>query len=139
MGSGQSVPRRVQSTATILTMNESELRQKGYIRQQDGSWSKPAAVVGLEAGKPKPTPAKALASDTPKQARSKGRMAIVISLISCRHRMLDDDNDVGSKKVLRDVVAESLQLDDGDKRIRWQYSQCETRGREGVIVRIECV
>ena len=28
-------------------------------------------------------------------------------------------------------------LDDGDARIRWEYGQCESKGTEGVMVRIE--
>ena len=63
-------------------------------------------------------------------------MAIVVSLISCRRRELDDDGNVAALKPLRDAIAESLGLDDADKRIRFEYGQLETRTEQGVIVKI---
>lgn len=62
---------------------------------------------------------------------------VVVSLIGLRKRTLDDDNFVGACKHLRDAIAASLGLDDGDKRLTWQYQQLQTKGREGVLVQIE--
>jgi len=71
------------------------------------------------------------------QSRRARRM--VVSLIGLRRRTLDDDNFNGACKHLRDAIAASLGLDDGDKRICWQYQQLQTKGREGVLVRIEVI
>jgi len=64
---------------------------------------------------------------------------LVVSLIGLRRRTLDDDNFNGACKHLRDAIAASLGIDDGDKRICWQYQQLQTKGREGVLVRIEVI
>ena len=71
-----------------------------------------------------------------KRQKGKGSVAIVVSLISCRRRELDDDGNVAALKPLRDAIAESLGLDDADKRIRFEYGQLETRTEQGVIVKI---
>jgi hypothetical protein len=52
-------------------------------------------------------------------------------------RELDDDNLRGGCKHLRDAIAAYFGLDDAERCIMWEYSQCETRGREGVGVKIE--
>ena len=72
-----------------------------------------------------------------KRQKGKGSVAIVVSLITFRTRELDDDGNVAALKPLRDAIAASLGLDDADKRLRFEYSQCETRGWEGVIVKVE--
>lgn len=66
-----------------------------------------------------------------------GAGRVVVSLVGFRRRALDDDNFVGACKHLRDAIAASLGLDDGDPRLRWEYSQHETRGAEGVMVKIQ--
>ena len=71
--------------------------------------------------------------------QSRRARRLVVSLIGLRRRTLDDDNFNGACKHLRDAIAASLGIDDGDKRICWQYQQLQTRGREGVMVRIEIV
>lgn len=50
---------------------------------------------------------------------------------------MDSDNLAGGLKYLRDAIAESLGLDDADRFIVWEYHQVETRGAEGVAVKIE--
>lgn len=52
-------------------------------------------------------------------------------------RELDGDNLRGGIKLLRDAVADWFGLDDSERCIEWEYSQSETRGREGVAVCIE--
>lgn len=75
-----------------------------------------------------------------KDAPQAGRpLRLVVSLIGLRARTLDDDNYVGACKHLRDAIAATLGLDDGDKRISWQYQQLQTKGREGVLVHIEVI
>jgi len=91
---------------------------------------------GLEAGQPEPTPAKALVRNHPKQERRKDGLAVCISLTAIRRRLLDDDNNVGSFKPLRDAIAETIGIDDGSDRIQWRYFQQQTTGRECVAVLI---
>ena len=67
----------------------------------------------------------------------KGSLGVLVTLISCRHKLLDDDNLAYSLKGLRDAVAKSIGIDDADRRVRWQYGQCETHGEQGTIVTIE--
>lgn len=69
--------------------------------------------------------------------QSSGGVVIVITLVSFRHREIDDDACIYSLVPLRDAIAASLGLDDADKRIKFQYSQVVTRGNEGVLVTIE--
>lgn len=64
-------------------------------------------------------------------------MVVIVHLHAIRRRLLDDDNATAACKPLRDAIAESLGIDDGDSRIRWEYSQSETKGEQGVIVKIE--
>ena len=64
-------------------------------------------------------------------------MVVRVSLIVCSRRELDDDNLRGSLKPLRDAIADTLGIDDGDKRIRFEYGWHETKGEEGVMVKVE--
>ena len=88
------------------------------------------AVAQPGGRRPAPRP------DAPQEGRARG---VVVSLIGLRRRPLDDDNFVGACKHLRDAIAASLGIDDGDKRIRFQYGQFPTQGREGVLVHIEVI
>lgn len=79
-------------------------------------------------------------ASAPTHARqSRCTRRLVVSLIGLRRRTLDDDNFNGACKHFRDAIAASLGIDDGDKRICWQYQQLQTKGREGVLVRVEIV
>jgi len=69
----------------------------------------------------------------------KGQVAIRVSFVVFRRRLLDDDSNVYSIKPLRDAVSNTLGLDDADARIAFEYSQHETKGEQGVIVRIEAL
>ena len=97
----------------------------------------PDPICTLETGMPERSQRPALDRPRPRRERRKGRVAVVVSLITCCQRAADDDNDAHSKKPIRDAIAESLGLDDGDSRIHWEHGQCESRGPEGVIVKIE--
>lgn len=64
-----------------------------------------------------------------------------VLLLRVAHRELDDDNLTASLKHLRDAIADSLlpglPAGRADAFFRWEYGQCETRGEEGVVVKIE--
>lgn len=94
------------------------------------------AVCPVATGQRQQTALRSLEQGIQKRQKGKGCVEVVVSLIACRRRELDDDGNVAACKPLRDAIAETLLLDDGDKRIRFEYSQIETRGPLGVIVKI---
>lgn len=79
----------------------------------------------------------ALASRPPRSKTGADRAEYVITLCNHRRVLIDDDNLIGGLKSLRDSIANRVSVDDGDPRIRWQYHQIESKGREGVVVTIE--
>lgn len=72
-----------------------------------------------------------------KPVQKSGSTRVVVSLVRYGRGTLDDDNLQGSFKHLRDCIAASLEIDDADARIRWEYGQIETKGRTGCTVKIE--
>ncbi len=94
-------------------------------------------VGGLESSQPKPVAVQALDSRKPKQKSRSRRVELVVTMCVHRRRIIDDDNNTGSLKPLRDAIAESCGLDDGDRRIRFFDTQIQTQGRVGVQVTIE--
>lgn len=91
----------------------------------------------VEASQPKQDSAQALDSGIAKHQSSPRRVAVCVSFIALLRKPFDDDNLVASIKPLRDAVAATLGIDDGDKRISFQYQQLRTRGKETVLVHIE--
>lgn len=73
----------------------------------------------------------------PKREGGTRGVVCVVSFVALLGRTLDDDNLIASLKPLRDAVAASLGIDDGDPRIRFQYEQLQTKGQEGVMVHLE--
>lgn len=92
-------------------------------------------VGGLQASKPKP----AQRSEVQTGKLEGGQRGVVYRVTFVLHlrKPYDDDNVVSSCKQIRDAVAESLRIDDGDPRIKFQYNQIRTEGSEGVNVIIE--
>lgn len=92
---------------------------------------------GLAHTEPEQGKIPALACGSSKQKRrKKGVVECIVSIVSYRSRLLDDDNLQGGAKPLRDAIAETLHIDDGDPRIRFEYDQIETRGSTGTQVLI---
>ena len=111
-----------------------------YVRDSEGNWCHPSRLVGgLLPAKPQPDPLPALDQEPEARPRRKTGLVVRVTIIRCGKRLLDCDNLSASYKGLRDGIARSLGIDDGDHRIRWEYGQCETRGRTGTIVKIEHV
>lgn len=98
-------------------------------------------VGGLGAVKRESSADAALEQSPPAQQGGKSGVAIRVTIIVLRKRLCDDDNSQsGGTKALRDAIAETFGVDDGDtKQIRFEYGQCETRGRTGCIVKVDCV
>ena len=116
-------------------MNETDLIDKGFRRQPDGSWAKrPVPVGAVEVPVRKPDSTQAL--DYSHESREVRPKSVGICLIRVGKRFIDSDNFAGGAKALRDAIASSLGVDDADKRIEWEYEQVRTRGPEGVIVLI---
>ena len=65
-----------------------------------------------------------------------GRLVVTLTRVSAG--TLDDDNNQGALKGVRDAVAIVIGTDDNDPRIEWRYGQerCK-RGHYGVRVEIE--
>lgn len=92
-------------------------------------------VGAVDRTKPEPHLAQPLVGV--REKRKEGTTRVVVSLIRFGRRILDDDNNQGAFKPLRDAVSKSLGIDDADPRVRWEYGQCETRGEIGTIVKIQ--
>lgn len=115
-----------------------ELKQR-IIRQDPANFSQAGIVGPLQKQKPESHPLPALDYSTKGRRRREKRMVIVCTLVSFRHRLLDSDNLEGSFKGLRDAIARSIGVDDGDRRFRWECRQVETAGQEGTLVTIEVI
>ncbi len=73
-----------------------------------------------------------------KPSRGKSRVEIRVVLISFRRRLLDEHDSLAfSCKPLVDEIARTLELDDADPRLKWEYHQVKTTGITGCLVRIE--
>lgn len=111
-------------TGRKLTFSESTQRRNPHL-----------FVGAVQGAKREPNPAQAL--DSGPRLQKSGRPCVVVSIISCRHRILDSDNFIAGAKSLRDAIADALTLDDADPRVIWQYEQLKTQGPEGTIVLIQ--
>jgi hypothetical protein len=122
----------------LSEIKDASLREK--ILQADRQQNPTRPVMGgLAAAKPERSKVSALDQGGKQQCQRTGGVAVVVTLIAFRSREYDTDNNVASQKGLRDAIAASLGLDDADRRIKFQYGQIVTRGRQGVLVKIEIV
>lgn len=98
-------------------------------------------VGRVETAQPKPDNRPALERASSPQSRRETRVAsgprIRVTLIAFRRRLQDSDNSIAGMKPLRDEIARWLGLDDADSCVTWEYGQHQTRGCEGVAVRVE--
>lgn len=104
-----------------------------YVQNEQGEWCHPSRVGGVCAAKPKRDTVHAL--DQSKKTRRVGESGVVlrVTLIRRGKAYLDDDNLAAAFKGLRDAIAESLEIDDADLRVRWFYEQ-QTGKPYGTIV-----
>lgn len=58
-----------------------------------------------------------------RQARAPHTLPCIVTLTRIAPRQLDDDNNVGGFKSVRDAVADWLDVKDNDPRITWRYAQ----------------
>jgi hypothetical protein len=98
----------------------------------------------LPAAQPKQVVARPLGSPNEERKKvprrvGKGSVECVVTMVRYCARLLDDDNLAGSFKPMRDAIAKYLNVDDADPRVRWECGQVETRGAQGVSVKISRV
>ena len=100
-----------------------------------------APVGRVETAQPQPHARPALDGEPAPQTRRATRVAsgprVRVTVIAYRRRLQDSDNSIASMKPLRDEIARWLGLDDADNCIAWEYGQHQTRGGEGVAVRVD--
>jgi len=94
-------------------------------------------VGGVQPKKRKQNPLASLEGRARRSKTGVCKVECIVTFVNHRSRLLDDDNLISGFKVLRDVVARSIGIDDGDSRLLWQYHQLETKGAEGTLVIIE--
>lgn len=58
------------------------------------------------------------------QAKQVGQVRVVVRIVEFTKRKRDDDNVQSGYKPLRDAIAESLGIDDGDERIEFRVHSC---------------
>lgn len=86
-----------------------------------------------------PHPGRALEQNSQRQQGRKSGVVYRVTLVSYRRRLVDaHDNLRHGFKPLTDSIAASLNLDDADKRIQWEFGQVKSSGKSGVAVKIEC-
>lgn len=85
----------------------------------------------------KPASAPTLDSSKPGVKGSAGSVVARITFVSLRRRLIDPDALAGSTKFLQDAVCKTIGYDDGDPRVEFEYLQTKTKGKTGVIVKIE--
>lgn len=131
------------------------LKAEGWSENADGSWSKRGVVAGLCPAQPERDPQCSVKGSVQNESAGAGGVGqrasrraslsvrrncgpvVAVTFVVFVRRLRDDDNLIGGLKVLRDAVAFSLGVDDADPRVLWQCRQIETRGRVGMLVRIE--
>ena len=128
--------------AEMSAFTRKQLEDLGYV-ERNGEWVKRtdtrrvgAVVPSVREQPPRPLERKASAKqggegsvEKPKGKPSRNdrvgtnRTRAQVTLVAVRQKRLDDDNLAGGFKALRDAIAESLGIDDGDERIEWIYRQ----------------
>lgn len=117
-------------------MTETELKRR-YPNASKSFLARNAEPVGgLEHPQREHNPLPALVHREKSQRGRKTRVAICVSITSYRKRETDWDNIVSGSKPIQDAIAQSLGLDDGDSRLRFEYHTIVTRGATGTHVLI---
>lgn len=129
-------------------MNEQHFKAKGFVRAANGEWYKPKppriGVGGLHPGQPEQGLRRALQQyhktpeARPRRVVDGSGPVVRCTFIYCSGAGRQDfANRAQGFKQLQDAIAESLNLDDGDSTIEFEYEQIRTRGRRGTIVKME--
>lgn len=109
-----------------------------WTQDQYNEWlSKKLPRVGALENPQHPKSTPALERHSTSKQSGKNGVEYLVSIIGFRHRILDSDNFTSGAKPLRDAISETIGIDDGSERIRFEYDQVHTTGEEGVLVKIE--
>ncbi len=96
------------------------------------------ALGAVDPAKPQQDAGPALVKKSRKYPSRTYRLAIIVTLVRVGGKHLDSDNCIAAFKPMRDAIANTLELDDGDSRIEWQYRQIGAgKAETGTIVKIE--
>ncbi len=122
------------------------LAEKGWAQNPDGTWSRrPVAGVAPKVAQPIKVRAldgrpSAQGGRTAGLGGRPGRGSIgrwQVDLVAFTRRPLDDDNLIGGMKPLRDAIAATIGVDDGDPAVRFVVHQLPAgSGPEGTTVKI---
>lgn len=118
-----------------------------YVQTAPGVWCHPSRAVGpVAAAESEPASRRALEQDLSRRRSGEAGMAggvdtapsghIRVDLVAFVQRRCDDDNITACCKPLRDAVAATLGLDDGDPRLAFRVHQVVGPGPEGTLVRV---
>lgn len=92
----------------------------------------------VDGAERKRDPRPALDRDVSKKQQLQARLVVRVIVISLRQRLQDDQNSAcGGNKALQDAICESLEINDADPRIKFEYSQHQTAGRPCTIVMLQ--
>lgn len=119
-------------------MTYDQLAELGFIRQPDGSYSKPPQiVVGRISHSISQRPTRA-ALDNPQFGKEKGQERIVLRIVRKSPRLLDADNFAGGCKPLIDQVRYAgLIPDDSPDKVEIVFVQEKVKkGEEGTLIEI---
>ncbi len=119
-------------------MTYDQLAELGFIRQPDGSYSKPPKiVVGRISHSISQRPTRA-ALDNSQLGKEKGQERIVLRIVRKSPRLLDADNFAGGCKPLIDQVRYAgLIPDDSPDRVEIVFVQEKVKkGEEGTLIEI---
>lgn len=90
----------------------------------------------LEAGQSEPASPPPLVRRIENVAAGPAGVAYRIQITARRKRLLDDDNLIASIKPLRDAIAATLGIDDGDPRLCFECGQVKSSATEDCVVSI---
>lgn len=144
---------RAMEHGSAMNLTAKQLEEMGYV-ERNGEWTKRTDTRRLGAMVPRvgEQPARSLERTVQAEQGGKGGVAkggaksgvqvrqgkvgLRVTLIAVRQKRLDDDNLAGGFKALRDAIADSLGIDDGDERIEWIYRQQVGPKPHGTIVMV---
>jgi len=122
-------PFKVKVTGRELSFSKDVLARSPEIRGLLGA---------VDPAQPQRGPGPALVERTRISPSRTRRLACIVTLIRFGGHSLDSDNLATSFKPLQDAVASTLEIDDADHVVEWQYRQAPAgKGETGTIVKIE--
>lgn len=119
-------------------MTYDQLAELGYIRQPDGSYSRPPQIVVGRISHSIVEPAVRATLDCPKHRKEKSSERVTLRITRRASRLLDADNFAGGCKPLIDQVRYAgLIPDDSPDKVEITFTQEKVKkGQEGTLIEI---